>query len=383
MVRAYLDSHWPYYCLSILIASYYPAVEWYGSYLYLLWVVYAIIPLLDTLIPLDEINPTEDEEKQLMRQIKWKFPLVVYLLTDWVSFFWAMHRSVTAEMTVFEFIVFGITIGHMGGLGILVSHEIMHKRDKVSRVVGTLNMSKNLYMHFFLEHIYGHHKDVATPLDPATARFNQTVYSFLPQSVFGGFAKSWQREKDLLTRKHKPVYGVSNRMLWFSLAYFLIPLGIYWKYGGKGVIFFVLQAFYGVFLLEVTNYLEHYGLQRKETAPGVYELVSIKHSWNAPQLIQNILLLKLQRHSDHHANSYKPYQTLSSFKESPNLPHGYAVCVLAALVPQVWFAIVNPLALQANELGKPSDRDMESAKFTLKAWVLAQALFFTSLLPFI
>ena len=229
MVRLFLDSHWPYYAVSLLVLSYYPAVVWYDSYLYLLWIVYAIIPLLDTVIPLDEMNPTEEEEKVLMRQVKWKVPLVVYMLCDWGLFFWAMQRATSEEMTGMQLLIFGVSIGHMGGLGILVSHEIMHKRDKLSRVVGTVNMAKNMYMHFFLEHIYGHHKNVATPLDPATAKFGQTIYSFLPQSIIGGFTGSWTREAELLKRKNRPVWGVHNRMIWFSIAYLALPTAVGWR----------------------------------------------------------------------------------------------------------------------------------------------------------
>jgi alkane 1-monooxygenase len=133
-----------------------------------------------------------------------------------------------------------------------------------------------------------------------------------------------------------------------------------------------------VSLLEITNYIEHYGLQRKEISPGVYEPVSIKHSWNAPKVFQNLVLFKLQRHSDHHENSYKPYQTLCSYAESPKLPCGYGICLIAALCPPVWFSVINPLAVQANQKGVVSAEALSRGQLVLKRYVLLQTLGLTA-----
>ena len=155
-------------------------------------------------------------------------------------------------------------------------------------------------------------------------------------------------------------------MLQYVITEIIFTVGIWIIFGNLGLFMFLFQAGLSVFFLETINYIRHYGLLRKQLKNGEYEPVTSKHSWNAPQLMQNIVLLNLQRHSDHHAHSYKPYQTLLSYDDSPNLPVGYAVCVLAALFPSVWFNIINPLVEATNENGKPTDIQMKKSNSSLK-----------------
>ena len=194
-------------------------------------------------------------------------------------------------------------------------------------------MVKTMYMHFFLEHIYGHHKYVCTPQDPATAKLNQSLYSFIYQTLVGSFKNSWTREVSFLKKQGKNPYTLENKMILYVSLEILFAISVYFVFGGHSFVSFLIQAFTAVFILETINYIRHYGLMRKEISPGVFEQVSIKHSWNAPQWVQNAVLLKLQRHSDHHENSFKPYQCLLSLKESPTLPAGYLVCIPSAMIP--------------------------------------------------
>jgi alkane 1-monooxygenase len=147
---------------------------------------------------------------------------------------------------------------------------------------------------------------------------------------------------------------------------------IWMFYGTRVLGFFIGQAICSVAVLETVNYIRHYGLLRKKLPNGEYEPVTHKHSWNAPQLMQNFIFLKLQRHSDHHANAYKPYQILKSYLDAPNLPCGYTVCMLAPLVPPLWFSIINPLADGTNQNGKPSDRQMNESTKALRLYLLLQ-----------
>jgi alkane 1-monooxygenase len=234
-------------------------------------------------------------------------------------------------------------------------------------------MSKNLYMHFFIEHVYGHHKHVATPLDGATARLGQSLYSFIPQSIKHTWVNSWKYEVNRLSTP----WTLYNRHLWFLAVEAALTVAIWYGYGVLGLAFFLAQAALSVCELEIINYVEHYGLLRKEVAPGVYEPVGLKHSWNAPQALQNIFLFKLQRHSDHHENPLKPYQSLCSYETSPQLPCGYGVCILASLFSSVWFSIIDPLALQANKTGAVSDQDLKKGELVLRSFVVTQAILLT------
>lgn len=176
-------------------------------------------------------------------------------------------------------------------------------------------------MHFTIEHLYGHHKWVSTPLDPATAPQGMTLYQFVPRSIVGSYRSAF---------KTNPLFVALSTII---EALFV---GAIWKYyDTKTTLFFLSYAAGGIFILELINYIEHYGLQRRLKEDGTYERVNIRHSWNAPHRISNYLFFKLQRHSDHHENGLKPYQTLCSYEDSPQLPHGYLVCLLIALYPKV------------------------------------------------
>ena len=204
-----------------------------------------------------------------------------------------------------------------------------------------------LFTDFLIAHNQGHHKWVATPLDPASARKGETVYSFAVRSQYGQFWQSWNIERERILGKEPKIDQVSlflrNRVLWCKFAELVATLSIYYIWGFRVTIYFLVYAIFLRFGLEVINYVEHYGLRRKEIAPGVYEKVNIRHSWNAAHKVANVMIFKLQRHSDHHENGYKPYQSLCSYEESPQLPHGYGISFLVALQPKRWFEMMDPL----------------------------------------
>jgi alkane 1-monooxygenase len=370
----------PYFLVSSIVFSSIFATSYFGCPIYLMWIIYAFVPVVDYLLPNDLTNPSEDEQKELEKQWKWKIPLYLFIVIEWYILFWGVNLAANGELTPLKLISHLLSMGHIGAIGILVAHEIFHKADSFSRFLGWAHMSKYLYMHFFSEHLYGHHKNVATPLDPATSRYNQTVYSFILSSIKGGFVLSWERETEKVKKRGQAVWGLENPMI----RWILIQLGLcalmYYLYDLIGLAYFVIQAFLAVFILEMINYIEHYGLVRKEINPGQYEPVTIKHSWNAPSSFQNILLMKLQRHSDHHAHSLKPYQTLCSYEESPTLPCGYAVCLMAILFPNVWFKIVNPLAKQANANGVVDEKELKESQISMRNFTFCQAAVYTFLL---
>jgi alkane 1-monooxygenase len=236
-----------------------------------------------------------------------------------------------------------------GGIGITVAHELGHKKAPLEKFYSKVVLMTVSYMHFYIEHNRGHHVQVATLDDPATARKNESFYAFWVRSVFRGYAHAWQLEKESLSRKGLPPFSFKNEMIWFALLPLLfcalltlmlslINERMVWEVP----LFFFTQSFLAFTLLELVNYIEHYGILRKEISPAMYERVNPMHSWNASHLISNFFLFQLQRHSDHHANAVKRYQVLNHYDASPQLPFGYPTMIMIALLPPAWFALINP-----------------------------------------
>lgn len=369
MAAMFKDHVVPYFVLSLLELLDILVFETYNKPLFGIWIGFAIIPIVDQLIPVDKFNPSLEEQNDLKKQKVWKLPILAFCLVDWAYFLWSVSKVVSGTLSTPYTIALLISCGHSSALGFLAAHETFHKKDATSRVLGTLHMSKSLYMHFFIEHVYGHHKNVATPFDGATAKMGQSLFSFVRQSVLHTTKNSWDIE---VARLGSP-WTLQNRHFWFWGVEVALAVGVCVVFGIAGLGFFLAQAGISVFLLECINYVEHYGLERKEIASGVYEPVSIKHSWNAPQSLQNLFLLKLQRHSDHHENSLKPYQTLCSYEDSPTLPCGYGICITSAFCPPIWFAMIDPLAKQANEKGNVSKEDINKSGLVLKSFAMLQS----------
>lgn len=272
-------------------------------------------------------------------------------MLDWINFKIVMSVLSDTQIkmdTAFHF--FGYLIL---GLNILasqfsISHELFHKHG-INRYLGIFHLSKNLYMHFSYEHIYGHHRRVATPEDPASASKDQCIYWFVPKAYFSSYRSVFQMEEEA----GKPLY-LNYSVLSVLCNIFFVGL-MFGLYGVQGGVCFLVMALGSVCFLEAINYVEHYGLRRKQDLDGTYEKVTIRHSWNSPHRFSNYFLFKVQRHSDHHENSLKEYQTLVSMKESPFLPHGYTVCIFMCFFPKTWFKIMNPLvdaysALEENQM---------------------------------
>lgn len=381
-VRPILDCHLPYYLPTLVGCFFVYITEFHHMPILHLWIDYVVFPVLDLIFGEDHINPTPSEEKILKKQFRWQLPIISYVILEWFCFFWSFSYLQRNELSPLDFILFSISIAHVNAEGILVSHELFHKKSALLQFIGTLNLIKSLNMHFYSEHIYGHHKYVATPEDPATAKFNQTLFDFIKQSIKGGLINSWNREAKKMRKSNRPVISIYNKMVQFIGVEVVFLLLIFYFSGFKCLIFFVFQAYLSVSILETINYVRHYGLVRKKMENGEYEPVSIKHSWNAPQLVQNYLLFKLQRHSDHHANSQKPYQILYSPKDAPSLPCGYAVCLLACHFPNFWFEIINPLVETTNKSGFPSQIQMDKSTSALQKWIIYEVAF-VSLLTYL
>lgn len=229
-----------------------------------------------------------------------------------------------------------------GGIGITVAHELVHKNTFYQQLFGKILLSTVCYGHFLIEHVRGHHVNVATPKDPASARYGESFYRFYPRTVIGSFKSAWHLEQVRLQRKNLSNWSLYNHFWWIILAPVFIIAITYMTLGLSSALFFIVQSLIAFSLLEVVNYVEHYGLARKQLEDGRYERVSPKHSWNANHWLTNIILFHLQRHSDHHTHAGRPYQVLRHLEESPQLPTGYAGMIVLALIPPLWFKIMNP-----------------------------------------
>lgn len=231
-----------------------------------------------------------------------------------------------------------------GGFGITIAHELVHRREPQARWAGKLLLMSVLYMHFAIEHVRGHHQRVATDEDPASARFGQNVYAFALQSIYRQYRSAWALEVARLTKRGASVWSVHNEMLhmgvlqavWLALIAGLAGWGAMLAYLGVAAV--------AVGLLEVVNYVEHYGLRRRRDTQGRWEPVRAHHSWNSDHVFSRALLFELPRHTDHHMNGGRPFHTLQSVEAAPQLPAGYPEMVLLALLPPLWFRAMNPRA---------------------------------------
>lgn len=231
-----------------------------------------------------------------------------------------------------------------GTVGIVYAHELMHQKSKTERWLGDLLLASVLYSHFRSEHLLGHHRYVGTPKDPVTARYNEGFHRFFPRVVWQCAISAFRGEKAMLARKGLPWFDRSNPFwrYWLLEAGFLflaLLVGGWW-----GLALFLVQAITAIWQLELVNYVEHYGLTRKHLGNGKYEPVRPRHSWNSARRATNWLLINLQRHSDHHYKPDRRFPLLQNYteQEAPNLPYGYPIMTMMALMPPLWRHHMNP-----------------------------------------
>jgi alkane 1-monooxygenase len=232
------------------------------------------------------------------------------------------------------------------GGGINSAHELMHRKWSVDKALAEVLMATASYTHFCIEHVHGHHKHVGTPLDPATARLGESVYAFLPRTVVGGLRSAIRIESERNQRREIPWFSWRNRLSRYLILWVASYVAVGAVFGWAALGFYALQAVGAIGFLEVINYVEHYGLMRAETAPGRFEKVQPKHSWNANHRVSNWWLFNLQRHADHHANASRPFYTLRAIEAGAQLPFSYPTMILVALIPPLWHWLMDAHALR-------------------------------------
>ena len=311
---------------------------------------FVMIPAIDQLTGLDTSNVSPQEEKHVSDVFYYRFITYLWTYLQVAMLFWAADVVASGRVqAAVEWIGFTLSCGVItGGVGITVAHELGHKKSKLEQLYSQVLLMTVCYMHFFIEHNRGHHVQVATEADPATARKGESFYRFWVRSVFEGYRHAWHLEGQSLERKGHAVFHWRNQMIWFTVLPLVFCGLLVLLFASSAtaalsiVVFFFAQSVVAFTLLELVNYIEHYGILRRKLPSGEYERVNPMHSWNASHLISNFFLFQLQRHSDHHAYAHKRYQVLKHYDESPQLPYGYPTMILLALLPPVWFRFMHP-----------------------------------------
>ncbi|WP_148863959.1 alkane 1-monooxygenase [Marinobacter fonticola] len=307
------------------------------------FVVFGIIPLLDRVLGQDALNP--DEQADVPHMNNEAFYRVMTL--GWVAAYaailvWGIQLLASGRFDAFGSVGWVVSIGIVGGLGINVAHELIHKDGKLEPWAGGALLSLVCYGGFKVEHLRGHHVHVSTPEDASSSRYNQSLYDFLPKAYVRNFLNAWRLEAVRLKRKGHSPWSWRNELIWWYSLSALVLLGLTAGYGWLGAIYFLGQSFIAFTLLEIVNYLEHYGLHRRKLDNGRYERTLPEHSWNSNYFLTNVFLFHLQRHSDHHAYAKRRYQVLRHHEIAPQLPAGYAAMVVLALFPPLWRKVMNP-----------------------------------------
>jgi alkane 1-monooxygenase len=315
-----------------------------GFYNYLAVIfTFVFIPVLEIIVRKSNEKYTDEEKKN--RNLDPFFDLLLYLNIPIVFgiFFFSLEKLALAS-SVYDII--GIILSAsivMATNGINVGHELGHRKSLIARTCSKLLYLPCQYMHFYIEHNFGHHLNVATPEDPATARYKQTVYSFWITSVIRTYVSAWEIQLKLLKVSKRSFFSIKNDMVFYTLFQLTFLVFIYYNFGLYLTLLSIVMSIVSFLFLETINYVEHYGLLRKKEPSGRYERVKPHHSWNSNHTIGRIVLYELTRHSDHHFKSSKKYQVLESLDECPHLPHGYPTSILLSLIPPLWFSIMNPL----------------------------------------
>jgi alkane 1-monooxygenase len=348
------------------------ALAWTGPIM-----VHGLIPAIDKLVGDDTSNPPASAIDQLENDKYYDWIVKAFIPTQYAATFLGAWLARRRDMPLSDYIGLTLTVGAVNGIAINTGHELSHKHGKLDRLLSMVALAPTGYTHFAVEHPFGHHKRVATPEDPASARMGESFWKFLPRTVIGGFKSAVKIEKDRLARKGKGFWTTENELLqgWAMSAAFFGAAAVVG--GRRSIPFLVGQAAYGASLLEVINYVEHYGLKRQKDENGKYERTRPEHSWNSNKVVTNLFLYQLQRHSDHHAHPTRSFQALRHFDDAPQLPSGYASMLMPAYIPSVWYEMMDERVIRhyKGDLSKinwdPERREELMAKYAELAQQIA------------
>lgn len=317
-------------------------------------IFFVLVPLLELIIPKADENATPSVKDTLKKDrffdavlfstVPIQVGLLLYFLT-YVS---------SVSLSTVEFIGCILAMGlSCGVLGLNVGHELGHRSSRWQQLMGEIMLLTSMDTHFLPYHNAGHHRNVATPADSATARKNEILITFWIRSHFGSYKEAWVLENERMRQSNRSIWSLKNRMMIYTIANVALLVIIYTTLGTTALIAYLGAALMGILLLETVNYIEHYGLLRKQVKPNRYERVKHTHSWNSDHVLGRSILFNLSRHSDHHYNGSKAYQLLDSLEKSPQMPTGYPGMMMLSLFQPLWFRIMNKKLEELERTSEP------------------------------
>ena len=301
-----------------------------------------LIPLLELFIKPDKKNMDAAEEELAKTDKLYDYILYAVIIFLYPALFLFLRSLQQNDLTVAD--IFGkiFSMGLLcGTFGINVGHELGHRINKFEQAFAKAGLLTSLYTHFFIEHNKGHHKNVATPEDPSSARLHESVYFFYWRTVVYSYISAWKIANADTRKKGKPVFSLYNEMLQMQLLQITFIALIFFVFGLQVTLYYLCAAVIGFLLLETVNYIEHYGLSRNKKDAGNYERTMPHHSWNSNHIIGRLMLFELSRHSDHHYLASRKYQILRNHNNAPQMPTGYPGMMILSLFPPAWFYIMH------------------------------------------
>ncbi len=305
-------------------------------------IFYGLVPLIELFIRPNANNFSDDDNVEAKHSRLYDWILYLVLPVQIIILIFFLYAVQDPSLSIIDLIGRISSMGLMCGVfGINAGHELGHRSNRLEQLMGEILLLTSLDTHFLPYHNAGHHYNVATREDAATAVRNEWLFTFWIKSHFGSYIEAWNIEKKRMKKQNRPGLSIQNRMVGYSIANVLVIVAILYFFGLNVLLTFLASCVIGILLLETVNYIEHYGLLRYQTEDGKYERVSYKHSWNSDHLLGRMFLFNLSRHSDHHYNGSKKYQLLNSLPESPQMPTGYPGMMLFSLVQPLWFWYMN------------------------------------------
>ncbi|KIG11894.1 Alkane-1 monooxygenase [Enhygromyxa salina] len=329
----------PFFLVFMLPATLALGVELGGLWTIVpLVITFGMIPLFDALLDQDQVNPDEAVGH------RWVFdvPLLAWVPVQLLTTIYVLWRLSSGDFSALEIAGSVASLGVLNGAGgINIAHELMHRKHPLHRAAAEVLMTCVSYTHFCVEHVLGHHRHVATPLDSASSRLGEGFYRFYLRTVFGSLRSAWGLERGRCAQRDIAWWSLRDRRTRYALVLTAVYAGIYLSMGSLALGLFIVHGVIAFSLLEAINYVEHYGLARQRLASGKYERVRPEHSWNSAHRVSNYFLFNLARHSDHHYLASREYDRLRHHAAVPQLPSGYATMVILALVPPLWFRVMD------------------------------------------
>lgn len=298
-------------------------------------------PIIDWALGEDRNNPPDAVVMQLDQDRYYRRLTYATVPLHFVTLIGAAWYASTQGLSVWGLIGLAVVTGMTSGLAINTGHELGHKNSRIEKLLAKLVLAVPAYGHFTIDHNLGHHRNVSTPGDPASARMGESIYKFAGREIPGALREAWTIERDRLQRRERSIWHPNNQILQSYYLTALLSIALIVWLGWVMVPFLLLHHISAYWQLTSANYIEHYGLLREQDENGKYERCEPRHSWNSNHVFSNLVLFHLERHSDHHANPLRRYQALRHFDDAPQLPNGYFGVYLLAYVPVLWFRVMD------------------------------------------